>query len=94
MKLTELQETNLYIEANKHVNGGEKVPKDIKGSDRMKVVDLVFESFIEGAKNQMEATPFSSGDLFLFCGYYVGRMFEEKDIEKIFNEWLEIVGRK
>jgi hypothetical protein len=94
MKLTELQETNLYLSANKHVNGGEKIPKDIMGSDRMKVVDLVFESFVEGAKNQMEATPFSSDDMFLFAGFYVGKMFIEKDATKIFNEWLEIVGKK
>lgn len=94
MKLTDLQETNLYIEANKYVDGGKNVPKDIIGSDRMKVVDLVFEAFVDGAKNQLEERPFSNDDMLLFCGFYVGKMFEEKDPSKIFNEWLEVVGRK
>jgi hypothetical protein len=92
--MTDTQETEVYINANKHVNGGSKVPKDILGSDRSKVVDLMFEAFVEGSKQQLETTPFTKEDIFLYADFYITKMFEEKDKEKIFNQWLETVNKK
>jgi len=92
--MTDTQITETYINANKHVNGGSKVPKEILGSERCKVVDLLFEAFIEGSKQQIESTPFNSDDMFSFASFYVTKMFEEKDPNKIFVKWLESVGKK
>jgi hypothetical protein len=47
-------EADIYHAASQYVDGGKLIPRTIKGSDRCKVVDLIFDAYVQGANNQSE----------------------------------------
>lgn len=48
----QVEEEAIYLNANQFVDGGRLIPKAIKGGDRCKVVDLIFDAYVQGAKSQ------------------------------------------
>ena len=71
-------DSKIYQLGNEYIDGGQKLPKSIKGSDRCRAIDFAFECFIKGVECQEEEQT---------------KLYSETEIKDMYAKYKETIKR-